>query len=105
MKNKVKSGQHMSLPSRSVCLLAPTPIPADCRLQLTSAHAVGDALRWPALNHLQPAWLNPTSTPGILLLAQRTVTHKTKRTDLRGKCGRSTNLTTDGSEVDDLYVE
>lgn len=30
------------------------------------------------------------------------VTHETKRTNLGGKCGRGTDLTTGGTEVDDL---
>lgn len=31
-------------------------------------------------------------------------THKTQRTDLGGQSGRSSDLTSGGSEVDDLYV-
>jgi len=35
-------------------------------------------------------------------IATESATHQTKRTDLGSESGRSTDLTTDGSEVDDL---
>lgn len=35
---------------------------------------------------------------------ERLGTHKTQRTDLGGQSGRSSDLTSGGSEVDDLYV-
>jgi hypothetical protein len=36
---------------------------------------------------------------------ERLGTHKTQRTDLGGQSGRSSDLTSGGSEVDDLYED